>query len=101
MGFRIILSCMNTQNVTIEVAPQVAQILLELQRRAEAEGVSLDSLLLPLVAPNGEGREERIFEKAPEERAKDIVEWLRAHSVKGVVADDSRESIYTREDEAL
>jgi len=93
-------SCMNTQTVTIEVAPQVAQILLELQRRAETEGVSLDSLLLPLVAPNG-GEEERIFEKAPEERAKDVVEWLKAHSVKGAVADDSRESIYTREDEAL
>ncbi len=37
----------------------------------------------------------------PEERANEVVEWLKAHSVKGVVADDSRESIYTREDEAL
>ena len=87
---------MNTQTVTIEVAPQVAQILLELQRRAETEGVSLDSLLLPLVAPHGVGGEENFFEKAPEERAKDVVEWLKAHSVKGAVADDSRESIYTQ-----
>jgi len=92
---------MNTQTVTIEVAPQVAQILLELQRRAEAEGVSLDSLLLPLVAPNGLRGEERSFEMAPEERANEVVEWLKAHSVKGAIADDSRESIYTREDEAL
>lgn len=92
---------MNTQTVTIEVAPQVAQILLALQRRAEAEGVSLDSLLMPLVALNGVGGEETGFEMTPRERANDLVEWLKAHSVKGVIADDSRESIYTREDEAL
>jgi hypothetical protein len=92
---------MNTQTVTIEVAPQVAQILLALQRRAEAEGVSLDSLLLPLVPLNGEPGEETSFEMTSEKSANDLVQWLKAHSVKDVVADDSRESIYTREDEAL
>ncbi|MGH9855161.1 MAG: hypothetical protein ACREBD_35460 [Blastocatellia bacterium] len=92
---------MNTQTVTIEVAPQVAQILLALQRRAEAEGVSLDALLSPLVPPNGDAGDEASFELTPEERANDFVQWLKAHSVKGVIADDSRESIYTREDEAL
>jgi hypothetical protein len=92
---------MEPQTVKIEVAPQVAQILLALQRRAEAEGVSLDSLLLPLVPQNGAQGENGGFEMAPEERAEEIVEWLKAHSVRGVIADDSRESIYTREDEAL
>jgi hypothetical protein len=42
-----------------------------------------------------------MFEITPEERAKELVEWLKAHSVKSAIADDSRESIYTREDEAL
>jgi hypothetical protein len=92
---------MNSQTVTIQVAPQVAQILLALQRKAEAEGVSLDSLLLPLVATNGDVRKEAGLEMAPQQRADDFVRWLKDHSVKGVVADDSRESIYSREDEAL
>jgi hypothetical protein len=88
---------METQTVTIQVAPQVAQILLALQRRAEALGVSLDSLLMSLMPENGEISS---AEMSPEEKAKDLVQWLKAHSVKGIVADDSRESIYTREDEA-
>ncbi|MCI0417604.1 MAG: hypothetical protein L0312_00020 [Acidobacteria bacterium] len=92
---------MTTQTVTIEVAPQVARILLALQRRAEAEGISLDALLLPLVPPNEEARDEASVEMTLEERANDFVRWLKAHSVTGVIADDSRESIYTREDEAL
>ena len=92
---------METQTVTIQVAPIVAQILHVLQQRAEAEGVSLDSLLMPLMPQNGELGAGAGFEVTPGDRADELVEWLKAHSVKGVVADDSRESIYTREDEAL
>jgi len=44
---------MTEQTVTIQVAPQIAEILLALQRRAEAQGVTLDSILLPLVPENG------------------------------------------------
>lgn len=32
-------------------------------------------------------------------RARKLTAWLKAHSVSGVIADDSRESIYTREDD--
>jgi hypothetical protein len=92
---------MTTQTVTIQVAPQVAQLLLALQRRADAECVTLDSLLLPLVSVNGDAGKEAGVEMTPQEKADDFVRWLKDHAVKGVVADDSRESIYMREDEAL
>jgi len=90
----------NTQTITIEVAPQVARILLALQQRAEVEGISLDALLLPLLQ-HGDAADGGGLETTLEERANEFVQWLKAHSVKGVIADDSRESIYTREDEAL
>ena len=54
--------------------------------------MSLTSLLLPLAEDSS---------SSYQERATDLVDWLKAHSVSGVIADDSRESIYTREDEAL
>ncbi len=54
--------------VTIQVAPQVAAILDTLQKKAEAEGVSLDTLLLPLVPLNGSEMERPFHETAsPEE----------------------------------
>jgi hypothetical protein len=48
---------MATQTITIQIAPRIAQLLLALQRRAEAEGISLDSLLAPLVPENGVGQD--------------------------------------------
>lgn len=83
---------MTTETVTIQVAPQTAALLQALQAKAEEQGIPLDALLQPLTA------EDDISHQA---RANNLVQWLRDHSVKGVVADDSRESIYTREDEAL
>lgn len=83
---------MTMETVTIQVAPQTAAILQALQAKAEEQGVSLDALLQPLA---GEAS------ASHQERAQNLVQWLKDHSVKGVVADDSRESIYTREDEAL
>ena len=44
---------MEPQTITIEVAPLVAEILRRLEARAKAQGVTLDSLLLPLVPENG------------------------------------------------
>lgn len=82
---------MNTMT-TIEVDMATAVILQTLKTKAEAQGVPLNTLLEPL-AP-----EEAITHQ---KRADDLVQWLRDHSVKNVIADDSREHIYTREDEAL
>ncbi len=83
---------MNSQTTTIEVDQTAAAILRILKIKAEAQGVSLSSLLLPLA-------EDSI--NSYQARATDLVDWLKAHSASGVIADDSRESIYTREDEAL
>lgn len=87
---------MNSQNVTIQVAPQVAAILDTLQKRAEAQGVSLDTLLLPLVPLNGEHGDRPFHETATtEEWLKAFNEWVDSHdSNTPVILDDSREAIY-------
>lgn len=51
----VFLNAMETQTVTIEVAPQLAALLLTLQQRAEAQGKTLDAFLRELV----EARENR------------------------------------------
>jgi hypothetical protein len=91
---------MSVQMTTIEVDRNTAAILQTLKAKADAQGTTLDALLKPLAeGENGTHQPER--QMTPKERAADLVQWLKDHSVKGVVADDSRESIYTREDEAL
>lgn len=87
---------MNAQTVTIQVAPQVAAILDTLQKRAEAEGVSLDALLLPLVPLNGSEVEKPFYETATtEEWLKAFNEWVDSHDPDTpVILDDSREAIY-------
>jgi hypothetical protein len=92
---------MEQQTVTIEVAIRTAQILAALSKRAESLGVPLESLLLPLIPADEELEEVNGHIMRPEDRANDFVQWLKEHSVKGIVADDSRESIYTREDESF
>ena len=95
---------MNTQTVTIEVAPQVATILRSLQQTAEAQGTSLASLLtyLPPIAEgiNGESGQRPFHETAPaEEWINELYVWAGSHSPKTpVIFDDSREAIY-RDDE--
>lgn len=83
---------MNSQMTTIEVDLATAATLQRLKTKAEAQGVPLNSLLLPL-AQDANG--------SSQQRAHDFVEWLKARSVTGILADDNRDSIYTREDEAL
>lgn len=90
---------MNTGLTTIEVDPAAAAILQTLKAKAEAKGVSLGTLLLPLT--ENESEKTSVEFLTPAERAKAFSDWVKHHSVKGVIADDSRESIYTREDEAL
>lgn len=79
-----------------EVRPETAERIAAL---AKEKGLSVDEYLRSLL-PNGSAQpEENVL--TPEERANLWLEWVASHSVKGVIADDSRESIYTREDEAL
>lgn len=37
--------------------------------------------------------------QARRRKAQSLMVWLKLHSVSGIIADDSRDSIYTREDE--
>ena len=91
---------MNTQTVTVEVAPQVATILRSLQQTAEAQGVSLDSLLRPLTpmpeGVNGESERRPFHETATaEEWINELYAWAGSHAPNiPVIIDDSREAIY-------
>ena len=87
---------MSAQMVTIQVAPRVAAILDTLQKRAEAQGVSLDALLQPLVPLNGSEVEKPFYETATtEEWLKALNEWVESHDPNTpVILDDSREVIY-------
>lgn len=90
---------MIAQTVTIQVDQVTAQILETLKAQAEAQGSTLASLLQPLV---GDGMAQPKAEMTPKERAQAFEEWVSAHSISvSHFVDDSRESIYTREDEAL
>lgn len=90
------LSAMNTATIAIEVAPQVADILRKLEQRAEAQGVTLDQLLLPLVPLNEEKAERPFYETAtPEEEIAELNAWAASHDPNTpVLLDDSREGIY-------
>jgi hypothetical protein len=88
------------QTVTIQVAPQVAQLLLALQRRADTEGVTLDSLLLPLVPENGAQPSERPFYETatPEEWVREFTKWADSHDPNTPalpIEAVSRESMYS------
>jgi hypothetical protein len=89
---------MATETVNIQVDPISAAILRALQQRAVSQGTSLDTILQTLAASTI-GLQSVLM--TPEQKADDFAQWVNSHAVSGVVADDSRESIYTREDEAL
>ena len=92
---------MTTSTVTIEVAPQVANILRKLQQRADAEGVSLDELLLPLVPLDRLDTKHPFYETAtPEEWIAELNAWAASHDPNTpVLLDDSREGIYDDDSE--
>ncbi|HMY72816.1 MAG TPA: hypothetical protein PLQ88_13430 [Blastocatellia bacterium] len=94
---------MSLPTMTIEVDRNSAQILLALKARAEAEGTSLSEFLRPLAETEVNSIEQPFYETAtPEEWAKAFREWVASHAGRNYgFVDDSRESIYTREDEAL
>ena len=89
---------MSTPTVTIQIDLRSAAILQSLKEKAESEGVALDVLLRTL-AEGVPGLQHAMM--TPAEKAEDFLTWVTTHSVKGAKADDSRESIYRREDEAL
>ena len=80
------------ENVTPEMAAKIAA-------HAKTRGLSVDEYLRTLLPDDCDQAEEKTL--GPDEKAKLWRELIANHSVKGVIADDSRESIYTREDEAL
>ena len=79
-----------------DIKPETAA---KIAAQAKTRGLSIDEYLRTLL-PDELDRA-TAANLAPAEKARRWREWIRNHSVKNVVADDSRESIYTREDEAL
>jgi len=89
---------MSQRMITIEVAPETAELL---RTRAAARHLSLDQYLRVLAIGGGQASIGRSH-MTPDERAKRWDEWTTRHAVRTQTpVDDSRESIYTREDEAL
>ncbi len=80
-----------------QIKPETAELLAA---EAKAHHLSVDEYLRSLL-PHTNGTAEATEELTPEERVKQWRDFVKEYSVRGVVADDSRESIYTREDEAL
>jgi hypothetical protein len=89
---------MSQRMITIEVAPETAELL---RAKATARHLSLDEYLHALVT-NEEAAGETKPALSPQERARRWDEWTTRHAVRTPTpVDDSRESIYTREDSAL
>jgi len=79
-----------------EVAPDTAA---KIAAQAKMRGLSVDEYLRSLLPDESDKSEESSL--SPAAKAKLWRQWIANHSVKGVIAGDSRENIYTREDEAL
>jgi hypothetical protein len=89
---------MSARTVTIEVAQETAELLIA---KATARRLSLNQYL-HTVATGGESAYEASPALSPLERAQRWDEWTTRHSVRAQSpADDSRDSIYVPEDEAL
>jgi hypothetical protein len=89
---------MSQHMITIEVAPETSELL---RAKATARHLSLDQYLQALVIGEEAASEARST-MTPQERARRWDEWTTRHAVRThTPVDDSRESIYTREDEAL
>jgi len=84
-----------------QIKPETAELLAA---EAEANNLSVDDYLRSLLPHiNGATKSLREGEKlTPQEKARRWVEFVEKYSVKvNHFVDDSRESIYTREDEAV
>ncbi len=90
---------MTPQMVTVEVDQNTALTLERLKEKAALQGVTVDSLIRPLVENGSHLKEERpLYETAtPEELAQAYLDWANSHSADtpGLTIDDvRRESIY-------
>lgn len=87
-----------------QIKPETAELLVT---EAEAKHLSVDEYLRSLLphsngAAKAEKENEQKEELTPQEKARRWVEFVDKYSVKvDHFVDDSRESIYTREDELL
>ena len=79
-----------------DIKPETAS---KIAAQAKTRGLSIDEYLRSLLPDELDQAAAANF--SPAENARRWREWIKNHSVKNVIADDSRESIYTREDEAL
>jgi hypothetical protein len=79
-----------------DVKPETAA---KIAAQARIRGLSVDEYLRSLLPDELDQPREKSL--SPEGRAKRWREWTARNSVRGFVADDSRESIYIREDQAL
>jgi hypothetical protein len=88
---------MSQRTITIEVALETAELL---RAKASEQHLSLDEYLHALAT--GAAASEAKPAMSPQERARRWDDWTTNHAVRTPTpVDDSRESIYTREDEAL
>ena len=93
---------MSLGTVTIQVSPQTAEVLRQLETQAKAREVPLDIYLHTLAEENNNGVQQRV-ELTPEEKVRLLNEWVNRNAVHvSHFVDDSRESIYAeREDQQL
>ena len=79
-----------------DVKPDTAE---KIAAQAKMRGLSVDEYLRSLLPDESDEPGEKSL--SPAAKSKLWRDWVANHSVKGVIADDSRDSIYTREDDAL
>lgn len=93
---------MNSGTVTIQVSPQTAEVLQQLERQAKARRMPLDVYLHRLVE-EPESVVPPQVELTPMEKVRLWEEWVERNAVSvDHFVDDSRESIYKeREDQQL
>ncbi len=82
-----------------QIKPETAELLAA---EAEANHLSVDDYLRSLLPHANGATKAGMEELTPQEKARRWVEFVEKRSVRvSHFVDDSRESIYTREDEAL
>ncbi|HXU36857.1 MAG TPA: hypothetical protein VN937_10890 [Blastocatellia bacterium] len=79
-----------------DVKPETAA---KIATQARMRGLSVDEYLISLLPDELDHPAEKVL--SPAAKSKLWREWIANHAVKGVIADDRRDSVYTREDEAL
>ena len=93
---------MNTHSEAVE--PIQPEVLARLAARAKETSETVNGLLQKMLdeMESASTNDEPDASMTPQEKAEAWREWTTKHAVSlPCLADDSRESIYTREDEAL